>query len=150
MFDRRDDLFHVVLNKGFQMLEHFVLGIELPDWLAPLSMLSLLAAFIKLLPAIQKGSFLASVGGYLLLGVLLVNAVALSLFLFLPGKLIRFKSPLAAQAGCHLLKILLMGFFVMLKNLVAFSLKVLLDLTVLIIAALTYPSRKVPIYLNPC
>ncbi|WP_299488715.1 hypothetical protein [Acaryochloris sp. IP29b_bin.137] len=150
MFDRRDELFQVILNKAFQMLEHFVLGIELPTWLAPLSMLGLLAAFIRLLPSIQKGSILAGVGGYLLLGVLLVNAVALSLFLFVPGKLITFKTPSSAQAGCHLLKILLMGFFVMLKSLVAVSLQVIFDLSVLILAVLTYPSRRTPIYLNPC
>lgn len=150
MFDPKDELFHVVLNKGFQMLEHFVLGIELPNWLAPLSMMGLLAAFIRLLPSIQKGSLLAGLGGYLLLGVLLVNAVALSLFLFLSGKLITFKSPSSAQAGCHLLKILLMGFLVMLKDVVVFSLQVMFDLLVIIFAALTYPSRKAPNGLNPC
>lgn len=150
MFDGKEELFQATLNKAFQMLERFVLGIELPKWLAPLSMLGLLATFIKLMPSIQKGSLLAGIGGYLLFGTLLVNAMALSLFLFLPGKLIRFKSPLAAQAGCHLMKILLMGCVVMLKNLVAFSLQVLFDLSILLITALTYPSRKAPIYLSPC
>ena len=150
MFDHNDDLLELVLNKGFHMLEDFIAGIELPNWLAPLSMTGLLAALIRLLPSIQKGSLLAGIGGYLLLGLLIVNALALSLFLFLPGKLASFKSSSATQAGATLLKLLLMGFLVVLKNLVAFTLQVIFDLAVLVLAALTYPSRQTTSYLSPC
>ncbi len=56
MFEREDELFSVVLNKGFHLLEQFIRGISLPRWLAPLSMVGVLAALIKLLPSLQKGS----------------------------------------------------------------------------------------------
>lgn len=150
MFDRNDEWLELVLNKGFQMLEHFIAGIELPRWLAPLSMLSLLAVLIKLLPSINKGSILAGIGGYLLLGLLIVNALALSLFLFMPGKLVTFRSSSAAQAGGNLLRLMLMGFLVMLKGLITLTLKVVFDLAVLVIAALTYPPRQTSSQLTPC
>lgn len=150
MFDRNDDWLELVLNKGFHMLKHFIAGIELPSWLAPLSMLGLLTVLVKLLPSINKGSILAGIGGYLLLGLLIVNAVALSLFLFLPGKLVTFKSSSAAQAGITLLKLLMMGSLVALKNLLVLTLQVVFDLAMLIIAALTYPPRQSTSHLNPC
>lgn len=134
------------------MLEHFIVGIELPSWLAPLSMVGLLAALMRLLPSIQKGSVLAGIGGYLLLGLLIVNALALSLFLFLPGKLATFKSSSAARAGVTLLKLLFMGSLVVLKNLMKVTLQVVFDLAVLMIAVLTYPPRQSTStsYLSPC
>lgn len=144
MFEQEDELFAVVLNKGFDLLEHFARGISLPRWLAPLSMVGVLSALVKLFPSLQKGSLLAGIGSYLLLGLLIVNMLALSLFLYSPGKLITCKTPSVAQTGLVLLKLLLMGLLVMLKTVIAYSIKLIFDLSVLLLAALTYPPRQTP------
>lgn len=150
MYNHKEAWLELVLNKGLKMLEHFIAGIELPRWLAPFSMMGLLASLVKLLPSINKGSILAGVGGYLLVGLLIVNALALSLFLLIPGKLVRLKTSLAAQARWNLLKLMLIGFFVILGKLITISLKVVFSLAMLVITALTYPSRPRQMKLSPC
>lgn len=144
MLDQKAELLSVVLTNGFHLLKQFTQGIALPHWLAPLSMVGVLATLEKLLPSMQKGSLLAGIGSYLLIGLLLVNLLALSLFLYLPGRWISFKTPAIAKSGLTLLKLLVMGGVVMLKNLAIFSLKFVFDLLVLMLAALTYPPRQTP------
>lgn len=142
MADQSGEWLSVVVNNGFHLLKQFTEGMSLPRWLAPLSMVGVLSTLDKLLPSMQKGSFLAGLGSYLLIGILIVNLLALSLFLYLPGKLVTSTTPAVAQSGRTLLKLLLMGCLVVVKNVVIHSLKLAFDLTVLLIAALTYPPRE--------
>ncbi|WP_299488556.1 hypothetical protein [Acaryochloris sp. IP29b_bin.137] len=140
--DCQVDWFGVALNKGFHLLKQFSQEVYLPSWLAPLSMVGVLAVLIKLLLAIEKGSLLAGLGGYLLLGILIVNVIALSILVCLPGKLVTFKSVSASRVRLTLLRLLLMGFLVTLKNLFQVVLHLVFDVVVLILTALTYPSRQ--------
>lgn len=142
MSDCRVDWFGFALNKGFHLLEEFTQGINLPSWLAPLSMVAVLAALIKLLPSIEKGSLLAGLGGYLLVGILIVNVIALSILVCLPGKLVTFKSVSVSRVRLTLLRLLLMGVLVMLRNLIKVTLHLAFDVVVLLLTALTYPSRQ--------
>lgn len=142
MADRNDEWLSVVLDNGLHLLKQFAQGISLPQWLAPLSMVGVVSILDKLLPSVQKGSLLAGLGSYLLIGILIVNLLALSLFLYLPGKWVTSTTPAVAQSGRVLLKLLLMGCLVVLKNLVTFSLKVVFDVIVLLFAVLTYPPRE--------
>ncbi|WP_299413855.1 hypothetical protein [Acaryochloris sp. IP29b_bin.148] len=91
-----------------------------------------------------KGLSLAGIGSYLLLGLLIVNVLVLSLFVYLPGKLITFKAPAVAQTGLVLLKLLLMGCLVILKTAITHSVKLIFELFMLVLAALTYPPRQAP------
>lgn len=152
MSDNRVDWFGIALNKGFHLLKQFSHEVNLPSWLAPLSMMGVLTALIKLLPAIEKGSLLAGLGGYLLLGILIVNVIALSILVCLPGKLVTFKSVSASQARLTLLRLLMMGFLVTLRNLIKLSLQFAFDVIVLVLTALTYPSRQdeQPLNLQGC
>lgn len=142
MADQSDEWLSVVVNNGFHLLKQFTQGICLPRWLAPLGMVGVLSALDKLLPSMQKGSFLASIGSYLLIGILIVNLLALSFFLYLPGQFVTSTTPAVAQSGRTLLKLLLMGCLVVVKNVVVQSLKLAFDLIVLLFVALTYPPRE--------
>lgn len=142
MADQSGEWLSVVVNNGFHLLKQFTQGICLPRWLAPLGMVGVLSALDKLLPSMQKGSFLAGIGSYLLIGILIVNLLALSFFLYLPGQFITSTTPAVAQSGRTLLKLLLMGCLVVVKNVVVQSLKLAFDLIVLLFAALTYPPRE--------
>lgn len=152
MSDCQVDWFGFALNKGFHLLEEFTQGISLPSWLAPLSMVGALAALVKLLPSIEKGSFLAGIGGYLLLGLLIVNVIALSVLVYLPGTLVTFKSSSASRTRLTLLRLLLMGFLVMLRDVIKVALHLVFDVVILLFAALTYPSRQdeQPLNLQGC
>lgn len=152
MSDCQVDWFGFALNKGFHLLEDFTQGINLPSWLAPLSMVGVLAALIKLIPSIEKGSFLAGIGGYLLLGLLIVNVIALSIFVCLPGKLVTFKSRSVSRTRLTLLRLLLMGVLVMLRDVIKVALHLVFDVVFLLFAALTYPSRQdeQPLNLQGC
>ena len=152
MSDNRVDWFGFALNKGLHLLEEFTQGITLPSWLAPLSMVGVLAALIKLIPSIEKGSFLAGIGGYLLLGLLIVNVIALSIFVCLPGKLVTFKSRSVSRTRLTLMRLLLMGVVVMLRDMIKVALHLAFDLVILLLTALTYPSRQneQPLNLQGC
>lgn len=78
----------------------------------------------------------------MLIGLLLVNLLVLSLFLYLPGPSIAFKTPSVARSGLVLLKLLFMGFLVVLKHVALYSLKLIFNLTIVLLAALTYPPRQ--------
>ncbi|WP_299490902.1 hypothetical protein [Acaryochloris sp. IP29b_bin.137] len=142
MPDPNNEFLTAVLTNGFHLLKQFTQGIHLPHWLAPLSMLGALSALEKLLPAVQKGSLLAGIGSYVLIGILLVNLLAFSVFLYLPGQLITAKSSSVSRSGVVLLKLLFMGGLVVLKNVTLYSLKLIFDLLMLMLAALTYPPRQ--------
>jgi hypothetical protein len=102
---------------GLGLLLQFNQEIALPNWLAPFGLDRLLSVMNRVFPAIQRGSWLAFVVGYLLIGVLMFNMMVLFTIAHLPGKLVALSSPLSAKAGLVMLGLLGTGLFLLLKAL---------------------------------
>ncbi len=101
---------------GIHLLMQFNQDIAVPKWLAPFGLSGLLAVLMVILPWIQKGSFLAFVAGYLMIGFLVINLVVLFSLAHLPGQAVKLSSANSGKAGMILIGCLGTGLVVLLKS----------------------------------
>jgi hypothetical protein len=104
---------------GIHLLIQFNQDISVPKWLAPFGLSGLLAVLVVILPWIQKGSVLAFVAGYLVMGFLVINLVILFTLAHLPGQAVKLASASNSKAGAILLGWLGTGLVVLLKFMIS-------------------------------
>jgi hypothetical protein len=113
------DILIMAFVMGVHLLRDFHTGICLPEWLAPLNMAGIVSVLLLLVPMAQKGSLLAFLAGYVLMGVLIVNFLVLLVFALIPGNPIIADSPATAQTGKILIRLLQKGSMVLMQKLFA-------------------------------
>jgi hypothetical protein len=113
------DILIMAFVMGVHLLKDFHKGICLPEWLAPLNMAGIVSVLLLLVPLAQKGSLLAFLAGYVLMGVLIVNFLVLVVFALIPGNKITADSPATVQTGKILMQLLGRGLMVLVQKLFA-------------------------------
>ena len=148
---------------GGYLLRQFNSDFHQQGWLVPLAMGGLLSTLMMLLPAAQKGSPLALLSGYLVVGLLILNALTLFALSRLPGVSFPFKSTGIEQTGRWLLPVMGVGLSVLLKKVLSWIIvlagiilklagiiaSLLFQLIVMLMAGLSSPSRRQPYLLSP-
>ena len=128
-----------------------------------MAMGGLLSTLMMLLPAAQKGSPLALISGYLVVGLLILNALALFALSRLPGMSFTFKSTGIERTGRWLLTIMGVGLFELLKKVFRWTMvlagiilklagiiaSLLFHLIIMLMAGLSGPQQRQPYLLSP-
>ena len=148
---------------GGYLLRQFNHDTNQPCWLISMAMGGLLSTLMMLLPAAQKGSPLALISGYFVVGLLILNALALFALSRLPGMSFTFKSTGIERTGRWLLTIMGVGLFELLKKVFSWTMvlagivlkltgiiaSLLFHLIIMLMAGLSGPQRRQPYLLSP-
>jgi hypothetical protein len=102
-------------------------------WLAPFNVGGALSALV-LTAFADKGSLSTFGIGFLLLGVLILNTLVMYFASLLPGQMVTFKSPASKRLGGLLVRVLGIGLFTLVRNLIT--------LLVQWIGSLAIPNRR--------
>lgn len=148
---------------GGYVLRQFSNDTNQPYWLVSMAMGGLLSTLMMLLPAAQKGSPLALFSGYLVVGLLILNALTLFALSRFPGVSFSFKSTGIERTGRWLLPIMGVGLSVLLKKVLSWTMvfggiilklvgiiaSLLFHLIIMLMAGLSGSSWRQPYLLNP-
>jgi hypothetical protein len=153
------NLFAMMLacGAGESLVNHFNANGNVPGRLVSSTIENILSGLAMLLPSVQRGSALALVMGYLLIGLLICAVMVLVGFSRLPVGFGLFKVPAVDRVSNILLPILGAGLTLLFKNalslILALSLgaaKLLLGFILVLVAGLTCGARRQVLQLQGC
>jgi hypothetical protein len=116
MFEADSPNWIAVVVASVYLLQNATKDMSLCRWLSPFSLGWVIASLLFIHPFVLKGSWIAMVAAYLLMGALIANTLVLTVMSILPRRVVAFKSRGLEQMGLTFASCIFTGLVILLKN----------------------------------